>query len=79
MEQKILNSDMLKELTGEQACDLITKFRCLACVFGKGKPCGISGLDIKCVQGYSAWLDAEADPENWKNIRDALGIPPVNE
>lgn len=79
MDQKILNSDMLKELTSAQICELMANYWCLACVTGRGRPCGITEFSLKCITGYDMWMEAEADPENWQNIRNALHIPPKND
>lgn len=66
---------MASELNREQIGMLVTKYLCLACTVGAGRPCG-RPFSLKCISGYDEWLGATANPENWKNIRDALGIVP---
>lgn len=76
--KKIRNEKMLEELTNEQIAVLLRDHMCLVCAHGVRRSCG-RPFGLRCVEGYDAWLGMEADPENWQNIRNALGIPPKND
>lgn len=74
MDQRKLNSDIMKGLTDSQAKELMLSHRCLACIVGNGKHCGISGFSLRCLSGHYMWMESVADDKNWEDIRESLHI-----
>lgn len=65
------NKDIMKTLTPEQIHKLLTIARCLACI--PVSPCTTTDFYWQCIIGYQAWLERDADVNNWAKIRKIIG------
>lgn len=65
------NKDIVKTLTPEQIHKLLNDARCLACYIQT--PCETTEFHAQCITGYQAWLERDADVNNWAEIKNIIG------